>query len=89
MVQAMPTAALSTVSETDAAWRVSRDGSAVAVVSIRQEGGEVVVDTELGDGDRGGNGIDPCRFPSLQAADAFVSDLITSFSYLGCDVARA
>ncbi len=28
----------------------------------------------------------PYRFHSLQDADEFVSDLMTSFSYLGCDV---
>lgn len=29
----------------------------------------------------------PYRFDTLQAADAFLSDLMTSFSYLGCDIA--
>ena len=28
----------------------------------------------------------PYRFASLDAADAFVRDLIASFAYLGCDV---
>lgn len=74
------------VLETDASWRVSRDGAPVASVAIHREGGHVVVATELVDGT---NAVDPCRFASLEAADAFVNDLIASFSYLGCDVARA
>ena len=80
-----PATQLSSVADSTA-WRVSRDGSPVAVVSVRQQGGDVVVDTELTEPS---TKIDPCRFASLQAADAFVSDLIASFSYLGCDVARA
>jgi hypothetical protein len=81
-----PAATLSPVLETDASWRVSRDGAPVALVAIRREGGDVVVDTEITDT---AAALDPARFASLEAADAFVSDLIASFSYLGCDVARA
>ena len=73
--------------DTDSSWRISRDGDQIAVVAVRQEAGEVVVATELGTTD--GPGIDPCRFPSLQAAESFLGDLIASFSYLGCDVVRA
>lgn len=68
-------------------WRVSRDGAPVAVVAVRHEGGNVVVATEL-DEDVSSTGIAPCRFGSLQAAEAFIADLMTSFSYLGCDVVR-
>ena len=80
-------ATVSPVLETDPSWHVTRDGEPVASVAVRREGGQVVVDTTL-KGDGSGH-IDPCRFPSLQAADAFISDLISSFSYLGCDVSRA
>src|SRR5690349_9528573 len=64
-------------------WRVSRDGLTVAVVTLRNERGAVVVNANLADGSR------THRFESLSAADAFVGDLIASFSYLGCDVAAA
>jgi hypothetical protein len=30
----------------------------------------------------------PYRFPTLQAADSFLTDLMASFAYLGCEVAR-
>ena len=33
--------------------------------------------------------IRPYRFPDRDAADAFVRDLVASFSYLGCQIARA
>lgn len=82
-----PAATLSPVLETDASWQVTRDGAPVAVVALRREGGDVVVDTDVRN-DKASE-VDPCRFASLEAADAFVSDLIASFSYLGCDVARA
>jgi hypothetical protein len=62
-------------------WRVSRDGAPVAAVDMRSERGEVVVAT-------GVKGIAPHRFGSVEEADAFVGDLMTSFAYLGCDVAR-
>jgi len=61
-----------------------REGSVVAVVSVRQEHGEVVVSAG-----REPAQVRPYRFDTLQAADAFVSDLMTSFSYLGCDVAAS
>jgi uncharacterized protein (DUF362 family) len=66
-----------------ASWRVSRDGSSVAAVVVRHEGGEVVVAADLA------AGAAPAvlhRFGTLEAAEEFVSDLIASFSYLGCDV---
>jgi hypothetical protein len=66
---------------TDSSWRVSLDGSVVAVVEVRHEGGEVVVDTAV-------DGVAPHAFDTLQAADSFLEDLMTSFAYLGCDVAR-
>ncbi len=66
----------------DSSWRVSLDGSVVAVVDVRHEGGEVIVDTAV-------DGVAPHHFDTLQAADSFLEDLMTSFAYLGCDVARA
>ena len=70
-------------------WRVQRDGNPFATVATHRDGSGVVVSTQLlgeeGDADR----IRPYRFPTLDAADAFVRDLIASFSYLGCQVAQA
>jgi hypothetical protein len=68
-------------------WRISRDGNAVGVVEVRHEGGGVVVSAELG-GDDSPRRSCPNRFPTLGAAESFINDLIASFSYLGCEVAR-
>jgi len=68
-------------------WRVSRDGNAVAVVEVRHEGGGVVVSAELG-GEGSPKRTCPNRFTTLRAAEVFIADLISSFSYLGCEVAR-
>ncbi len=65
----------------DSSWRVSRDGTVVAVVDVRHEGGEVIVATAV-------DGVSPHHFDTLQAASAFIEDLMTSFAFLGCDVAR-
>jgi hypothetical protein len=62
-------------------WRITREGTNVASVAVRQEQGEVVVLAETTAAEK------PYRFDTLEAADAFLSDLMTSFSYLGCDIA--
>ena len=67
-------------------WRVSRDGVAVAAVALRHEGSGVIVAADLAASPAGAR---PHRFDTLQAAEAFVSDLIASFACLGCDVAAA
>jgi hypothetical protein len=77
-----PAASLSPVSR-DASWRISRDGDVVALVDVRHEGGSVVVSAGPAGGPK------PYSFASLQAADAFTSDLLASFAYLGCEVAKA
>jgi hypothetical protein len=64
-------------------WRITREGTDVATVAVRQEQGEVVVVAGTSSTEK------PYRFGSLQAADAFLSDLMTSFSYLGCDIASS
>lgn len=65
-------------------WRVSRQGVPVALVGVRHERGKVVVAADLD----GVAATQPYRFGSVEDADAFVGDLIASFAYLGCDVAR-
>jgi hypothetical protein len=66
----------------EASWRVTREGAVVALIGVVQAHGEVVVSAG------GPSGAPkPYHFHSVQDADEFVSDLMTSFSYLGCDVA--
>jgi hypothetical protein len=79
----MQTAATLNGAPVDASWRISRDGSVLAVVEIRHEGGAVVVSAGPADAPK------LHSFPSLQAADAFTADLLASFAYLGCEVAKA
>jgi hypothetical protein len=78
MVSGMSTA-IQLVVDHDSSWRVTREGTDVATIAVRQEHGEVLVEAS--------NTEKPYRFDTLQAADAFLSDLMTSFSYLGCDIA--
>jgi len=74
-------AAIQLAVDRDTSWRVTREGSGVATVAVRQEQGEVVVLAGTPSAEK------PYRFDTLEAADAFLSDLMTSFSYLGCDIA--
>jgi len=76
-------AAIQLDSVTDASWRITRDGDHVTTIAVRQQQGETLVSATA---DSPGPSR-PYRFDSLQAADAFLSDLMTSFSYLGCDIA--
>ena len=73
--------AIQLVVDHDTAWRVTREGTDVVKVAVRQEQGEVLVLAETSNTEK------PYRFDTLQAADAFLSDLMTSLSYLGCDIA--
>lgn len=66
-------------------WRVSREGSTVATVGMRSERGEIVVAT----GVEGSSAAQPYRFGTIEEADSFISDLMTSFAYLGCEVTRS
>jgi hypothetical protein len=70
-------------------WLVQHEGIPLATVATRRDGAGVVVSTQLLGQAAKPNGIRPYRFPELNAADSFVRDLVTSFSYLGCQVARA
>ena len=62
-------------------WRISRDGSPVATVGTSFDRGEVLVAANID-----GRKAKPYRFGTVEEADAFIGDLMTSFAYLGCDV---
>ena len=74
---------------TTATWQVLRDGAPVANVVTRADESGVVVATQVFGNESDAERIRPYRFPDLEAADTFVRDLVASFSYLGCQVARA
>jgi hypothetical protein len=77
-------AAVALDASVESSWRVSREGVVVAAVDVRQDGGDVVVEA----GPDGLSTPKAYRFPTLQAADSFLSDLMATFAYLGCEVAR-
>ena len=83
----MPSAAQLAPASNGSSWRVSRDGAPFAVVAVRHEDGGIVVAADLAAA--GAPGAADHRFDTVQAAEAFASDLIASFAYLGCDVARS
>ena len=70
-------------------WKVMRDGTHVASVTTRSDGSGIVVATQMHGEAADAGRIRPYRFPDRDAADAFVRDLVASFSYLGCQIARA
>jgi hypothetical protein len=65
-------------------WHITREGARVATVGLREERGKVVVATDI----EGAKDKKPYRFSTIEAANEFITDLMTSFAYLGCDVAR-
>jgi hypothetical protein len=69
------------------AWSISREGTEVAAISVAEDGGGVVVTASVHASTA--KKRNPYRFDSLEAADAFVRDLLTSFTYLGCVVATS
>ena len=75
--------------DASAGWQVSRDGAHVASVTTRRDGPGFVVATQVYGEESDAERIRPYRFADRDAADAFVRELVASFSYLGCQVARA
>ena len=75
--------------DASAGWQVTRDGVLVASVTTRPDGAGVVVATQVYGEASDAERIRPYRFADRDAADAFVRELVASFSYLGCQVARA
>jgi hypothetical protein len=72
----------------DTVWHVLSDGAPLANVSSSRDGAGFVVTTRMFGGDTEAERIRPYRFDDAEAADAFVHDLVASFSYLGCHVSR-
>ena len=70
-------------------WQVLRDGTPLASVVTRTDGSGVVVATQVFGEENDAERIRPYRFPDLEAAETFVRDLVATFAYLGCQVARA
>ena len=70
-------------------WRIQREDAPFATIATHRDEAGVVVSTQLlgetGNADR----IRSSRFPDSNAADSFVRELVTSFAYLGCQVAHA
>ncbi|MCP9486939.1 MAG: hypothetical protein MSC30_13875 [Gaiellaceae bacterium MAG52_C11] len=77
------------VDDASAGWQVVREGAQVASVTTRLDGTGFVVATQVYGKASDAERIRPYRFPDREAAEAFVRDLVTSFTYLGCQVARA
>jgi hypothetical protein len=69
-------------------WHVLSDGAPLANVASHRDGAGVVVTAHVfataGEAER----IRPYRFDDAESAEAFVRDLVASFSYLGCHVSR-
>jgi hypothetical protein len=78
-----PAAYPDTTSDTGS-WRVSREGTPVAVVDLRHERGKVTVAAAI----EGKKSHKPHQFGTVAAANDFIRELMTSFAYLGCDVTR-
>lgn len=74
---------------TTATWQVLRDGTPVASVVTRSDDSGVLVAAQVFGNESDAGRIRPYRFPDLEAAEAFVRDLVATFTYLGCQVARA
>ena len=57
-------------------------------MTTRSDGAGIVVATQVYGEASDAERVRPYRFPDRDA-DAFVRDLVASFSYLGCQIARA
>jgi hypothetical protein len=69
-------------------WHVLSDGAPIANVASRREGADVVVIAHVFATAGAAERVRPYRFEDAESADAFVRDLVASFSYLGCHVSR-
>ncbi len=73
---------------TAATWQVSSEGTPLASIASYRDGSGVVVTAQIfGRGDEAER-IRPYRFSERDEAESFVHDLVASFAYLGCHVAR-
>jgi hypothetical protein len=69
-------------------WHVLSDGAPLANVAAYRDGAGVVVTAHVFGSGQEAERIRPYRFEDAESADAFVRDLVASFSYLGCHVSR-
>jgi hypothetical protein len=69
-------------------WHVLSDGTILANIASYRDGAGVVVTAQVFGTPHETERIRPYRFAEADAADAFLRDLVASFSYLGCHVSR-
>jgi hypothetical protein len=82
----MATAAAPAIGDTT--WHVLSDGVPLANVASYRDSSGVVVTAHVFGASGEAERIRPYRFDDSESADAFVHDLVASFSYLGCHVSR-
>ena len=67
--------------------QVLRDGSLVAVLMMIDHGATCTVVTEIfGQDSKSSVQRRPFTFPNADAAQAFIAETLTAFTYLGCEV---
>lgn len=72
----------------DTVWHVLSDGAPLANVASRRDGAGIVVTAHVFATAGAAEQVRPYRFDDAESAEAFVRDLVASFSYLGCHVSR-
>jgi hypothetical protein len=72
----------------DTVWHVLSDGAPLANVASFRDGAGFVVTTKVFATAESAERVRPYRFDDAESAEAFVRDLVASFSYLGCHVSR-
>jgi hypothetical protein len=70
---------------------VLREGTLVAVLRLLAEGGTFTVAAELSEEERGDNAVRlrQYTFARLDEASAFLTEVASSFAFLGCEIQRA
>ena len=68
--------------------QIYRDGELVATLMAVDQGGTYTVVAEVFANDGTGDGAKrrPYVFPDADAAQAFLTEAVTSFTYLGCEI---
>jgi hypothetical protein len=69
---------------------VLRDGTPFAILKTLEHGNGFTVVAELvGNGSSGASQLRPYTFARREDASAFLTEVASSFAYLGCEVQRA